>query len=212
MGHNPIRNTTKDVYEGGEGLLILAEAMGGKSTGTIIEDMEKRGQQQVAAAGGTKLPTEGSDNPAWAKMGVVFGEPVEGDPLFRDATVPQGWRVKATGHSMWSDLVDDKDRKRGSIFYKAAFYDRGAHIHVLRRFSVHEQYSPPPGYETIAAYVHDTNLGDCEPYNEAAVVFRVEAGPDDRPAFGESTSRKACADWLDEHYPNWADASSYWDE
>lgn len=209
MSRNPIRNTTKDVCEGPFGLLILAEAMGGKGTSEIIEDMEKRGQQQVAAAAGTKLPTEGSDNPAWAKMGVVFGEPVEGDPLFRDATLPEGWSVKPTDHSMWLDLVDEKGRKRGAMFYKAAFYDRGAHINPCRRFTVQTQYAEDGEQAHLGDYVGDTLKGETYPYREETSVFYAPTVEGD--AWGDE-SRKACVAWLNEHYPNWEDASAYWDD
>ena len=34
---------------------------------------------------------------------------------------------------MWSDLLDDKGVKRGSIFYKAAFYDRSAFLRLKEK-------------------------------------------------------------------------------
>ena len=76
-------------------------------------------------------------------MGITFGDPAESDdplfvdaqlpddPLFVDAQLPDGWRVEATDHSMWSNLLDDQGMVRGSIFYKAAFYDRDAFMHVV---------------------------------------------------------------------------------
>jgi hypothetical protein len=45
-------------------------------------------------------------------------------------SLPPGWKVVPTDHSMWSDLVDAKGEKRASIFYKAAFYDRDAFIRI----------------------------------------------------------------------------------
>ena len=93
-----------------------------------IESQEKRGQDQVVASSGTTLPVDGSNTPEIAALGIKFGDPVEGDPLFRHAELPDGWSVKATDHSMWSDVVDANGKAKASIFYKAAFYDRRARI------------------------------------------------------------------------------------
>jgi hypothetical protein len=51
--------------------------------------------------------------------------------MFRPATLPEGWRREGSDHAMWSHIVDDQGRKRASIFYKAAFYDRGAHMSLV---------------------------------------------------------------------------------
>jgi hypothetical protein len=55
---------------------------------------------------------------------------VPGDPLFCDATIPDGWTKKATEHAMWSSIVDTRGIEMVSVFYKAAFYDRSAHMHI----------------------------------------------------------------------------------
>lgn len=56
--------------------------------------------------------------------------------LFMKVILPEGWSIKRTDHSMWSNLTDNKGKKRASIFYKAAFYDRDAFINFNRRFSI----------------------------------------------------------------------------
>ena len=106
-------------------LLLLATEMVG---GGGIEAQEKAGQVQLVAS--DVLPTE-SLYGAREKLeaaGCVFGEPVEDDPLFTPVTLPPGWKKVGTEHDMWSSVVDDQGRERASIFYKAAFYDRKAHI------------------------------------------------------------------------------------
>lgn len=51
------------------------------------------------------------------------------DDLFYEVVLPEGWQVKSHGDSAyWSDLVDEHGDRVGSIFYKAAFYDRSAFI------------------------------------------------------------------------------------
>jgi hypothetical protein len=101
----------------------------------------------------TKLPTPSSNDPVWAKMGVIFGEPVEGDKkFFRHATLPTGWKIVPTDHHMYSNLVDDKGRPRAQIGFKAAFYDRWTSISTIHRFRVERLYherKPAPAPKEI---------------------------------------------------------------
>jgi hypothetical protein len=98
--------------------------MGGHPS--AIEAQEARGQQELV--NNTQLPVKCSPV-LKAKLqyaGVVFGNETPDDKLFCYATLPTGWKKQATGHSMWSELVDDQGVKQAMIFYKAAFYDRDA--------------------------------------------------------------------------------------
>ncbi|MBI4185795.1 hypothetical protein HY524_01970 [Candidatus Berkelbacteria bacterium] len=115
-----VRNTSAKQHR--EENLIMGLAHGDAA----IYMQEKQGQQDLIES--SSLPTKGSDNPAFKEMGIIFGEPFKDDPLFRPAQLPPGWTVKGSDHDMWSYLYDDKGEKRASIFYKAAFYDRKAHI------------------------------------------------------------------------------------
>lgn len=103
----------------------------GGNPGAILAQ-ESRGQKELVNS--AQLPTQCSaaDRAKLEAAGVVFGEPTKGDPLFCAATLPAGWKKVATDHSMWSDLVDETGKKRGSIFYKAAFYDRSATLYAER--------------------------------------------------------------------------------
>lgn len=94
-----------------------------------IEAQEARGQAELARSG--LLPTKvvGATEDDLRADGIALGDPLEDDPLFRPATLPDGWAVRPDpGHAMWSEVIDDADRPRWLIFYKAAFYDRRAHI------------------------------------------------------------------------------------
>ena len=53
------------------------------------------------------------------------------DPLFRPATLPDGWQRKASDHAMGSHIADALGRQRVTVFYKAAFYDRKAHMSLV---------------------------------------------------------------------------------
>ena len=89
-----------------------------------IEQQEARGQTEMVQS--EQLPTEVRGQEALEAAGVVFGSVCEGDDLFCCAVLPEGWKKRSTEHSMWSELVDEHDKVRASIFYKAAFYDRRA--------------------------------------------------------------------------------------
>lgn len=103
-----------------------------------IEAQEAQGQKELQNA--SQLPADPNDKridikEQYRHMGIKVIEQSNDDSLFFDVTLPEGWKIEPTNHSMWSDLVDNKDRKRASIFYKAAFYDRSAHINFNRRIN-----------------------------------------------------------------------------
>lgn len=100
-----------------------------------IEGQEKEGQALMAAS--SKLPKE-CPKEELEKLGFLFEG--EADNLFYHVQMPNGWSVVQTEHSMWSDLVDGKGQKRGGIFYKAAFYDRKAHMSLHRRYKTSRNF------------------------------------------------------------------------
>ena len=101
----------------------------GGNPGAIVAQ-EVTGQREFVAS--TQLPTDmrGNARTVLEEAGVVFGDISSDDPLFCDATLPEGWRKEATEHHMWSKLIDQDGNERASIFYKAAFYDRSAFLSV----------------------------------------------------------------------------------
>ena len=109
-------------------MALLAEAMGGRTDGRAIIEQERNGQAALCHGAEVHLPVQGSEHPAFAAMGVKMGAPLKDDPLFRRAELPAGWSIKPTDHNLWSDLCDETGKKRASIGYKAAFYDRWATI------------------------------------------------------------------------------------
>lgn len=116
-----VTNTTSQdpmVHLGG----LVAEGNDGYITG-----QERRGQTELVHS--ELMPTEAP----WADLvalGFVRGEVKEGDEIFTHATLPEGWSRKATDHSMWSTVVDERGIERVAIFYKAAFYDRSTHASI----------------------------------------------------------------------------------
>ena len=117
-----ITNTTAEVQK--DLLLGLLTALPGG-----VEASEARGQQELVRSQ-ARLPTRGCDEQALTALGFVIGPVIANDPIWREATLPPGWNIKATDHYMWSDILDETGKKRGHIFYKAAFYDRDAFMRL----------------------------------------------------------------------------------
>ncbi len=153
------------------------------------------------------------------------------DKIFWECQFPPGWRKKPTNHSMWSDLLDDKGRKRGSIFFKAAFYDYDAHIGLNHRYGVktffldakkEEIYDRQTGEhaqgkegirdEFVRVDVIDqttnASLFTTEIIERADWNNREEALSRSKR---QDLAKEECNKWLDEHYPQWREASAYWD-
>lgn len=179
--------------------------LGGKPTASIIAS-EKAGQRQFVNS--DTLPTQISpdDRATLEAAGVKFGEVVDGDPIFQYVELPAGWTKRGTGHDMWSDLLDDKGQKRASIFYKAAFYDRNAHLNTEHRYAVEFDYDRVDREQVAVANVTDCGkvIYSTEPIPTAEGTHRYDS------AISEP-ARQLALEWLDEHYPDWKDASAYWD-
>lgn len=93
-----------------------------------IEEQEAEGQKELVSS--SQLPRKGLTEEYIKKFGIELtqlGLP-NNDPLFVTVILPQGWTIKATDHSMWSELLDETGTSKAEIFYKAAFYDRDAFI------------------------------------------------------------------------------------
>lgn len=181
---------------------VVASTPGG------IEAQEARGQRDFVAS--TTLPKEClyCTREQLEEMGIIFGD--DADDLFVNVQLPEGWKKVATAPARGSYLVDEQGRKRASIFYKAALYDRRAHISLARRFSFRDQ--PVGGYDS------DYDKKTCE---------RVCVVTDCDMAIwtSEKMAPSAEIEWfnlsqhvvslgvvyLDEHYPDWKDPLAYWD-
>lgn len=124
-----IDNTSERMKDPAEKLALLAESLVAGSPASFIEGQERTGQAQLVAS--ELLPSDHGDDAPWLELGFTFGDPADGDPLFVHAILPEGWKKQATNHSMGSVIVDTLGRERVSIFYKAAFYDRKASMHII---------------------------------------------------------------------------------
>ena len=97
-----------------------------------ILDQESRGTKELREF--ETLPTDGCSTPEeiqkFKDLGFKIGDPFPNDPMFREATLPEGWAKqphKGNPH-FYTDIVDETGTARFLIFYKAAAYDRSADI------------------------------------------------------------------------------------
>jgi len=220
-------------------LSAIAYDMMGVPSDQAIYDAEARGQAEMVKSESLPVATNFCTDADLEAMGIQLGKPFEEDPIFRPAVLPDGWVRRPTDHSMWSEVVDSRGRVRLNIFYKAAFYDRSAHVGAEKRFNVLNGgsfRSRQPGYDRerdggFGNIPHDRDYVVCD-FGQGEVpieVFRVEVpdapdtprtreDPPERQAewdafwVAESAAQKTAEAWLDEHYPDWRKPAAYWDE
>lgn len=201
----------------------LLYAQEGESHFKAIENQEKRGQQMVVEYRRLPKATNSCSNirpkrddfeftkAQYEKMGIkIIGEY---DDLFWDVQLPNGWEIKATTHTMWNDLIDDKGRKRASFFYKAAFYDRDAFINFNTRYTTrvdHTANSEEVGYKGWCKSPTIGHIKDCEEviYSTATKDSFDDYGMQDNV---EKAIQEELENYMVEHYPDYKDVNAYWD-
>lgn len=119
--------TKKDITDTSR--LSSTEKLATALPGGVVEQ-EALGQRELVES--TQLPVQGllgRDRPRWEALGVkILDQGAGEDPLFCRVELPAGWRKVPTDHPLWTDLVDEGGKVVASICYKAAFYDRHAHV------------------------------------------------------------------------------------
>lgn len=199
----------KAALDGDIANMIVAFTPGG------IEAQEAQGQRDMASRfitlpkemrcphGGPWHDDEGGCSAGW-KVAQEFGFriTVGGDDIFHGVGAPDGWEIRPTEHAMHSDIVDDRGRVRGGIFYKAAFYDRRAAGNWVTRYQARTDYSRE--YRSVVACdAIDTETGD--------VLFHSEIICGERKNWlCQDEADKLVTDWLTEHFPQWRDVAAYW--
>jgi hypothetical protein len=195
-----IRNTTAAMREDpAEAMLLLAESMGPGGPGSAIQQQERDGQRQLLVS--DRLPSKiQGDRAEFEVLGFTFGDPDPDDPMFMPATLPEGWSREGSDHDMWSYLVDPAGRQRVGVFYKAAFYDRSAHMHLTGLgwyVTCHVEYDGPlvitddwATPETVRAALVDL-LADAR---AEAAKYRGYADEDGRDNANKAELRKIAAE------------------
>lgn len=176
-----------------------------------IEAQELEGQAELMY--GTEFPIDCDLSlDQLSRLGFKIGENI--DRVFRECSLPTGWEIVPTSHSMWNDVLDGNGIKRASMFYKASFYDRSAHVHFNSRYFVekkHEGDTPEVSYKErkrlpVSYVVTDRQTGK-ELYTTAVVT--PQEG--DEPWDIDDMLRPEADNWLNENYALHKDSLAYWD-
>lgn len=179
------------------------------STPGGIEAQEAQGQRDFVNRATLPKEIRGGSRSDLEKAGVKFKE--DSDDLFVNVILPDGWKKQPTDHSMHNEIIDGNGRKRASIFYKAAFYDRRADMSMNTRFSV--QVLPEDQYKDSTLSYEDRRDGKWYGMvlDGDKVIFRTD--PQKKPSYGDEDALLATAkQWLYKRYPDWESVSAYWDE
>lgn len=196
-------------------LNVLFEALLSGDPYGAIERGEKRGQSEFVSS--ERLPIRVNDGAntdskiQYEKMGIKVVDKY--DDLFYNVILPDGWKKEATGHSMWNNLLDNKDRVRATIFYKAAFYDRDAFINFERRFTTDcvlaEDAPSELSWSEKQLLPHYGVIKDC---GRVIAGTAERSAKNDREAYDiHNQMRDVATKRLKEMWPDFEDVNAYWD-
>ena len=112
-----------------------------------------------------------------------------------------------------SNLIDDRSRRRASLFYKAAFYDRNAFINIWPRYTTYTAHTL--NYDEVG--YDEWRKSPCVGYVEDCGVVIYSTEP--KPSFEnyceqdkvEDAIKEELENYMAEHYPDYKDSHAYWD-
>jgi len=197
-------------------LAHLVGMIGEGGVARYIEEQERDGQRQLAKSESLPSQLNGCTEEEVRAIGIDLG-PIpkdihKGDALFRPATLPDGWKIELTNHSMWSCIVDDRGFARASMFYKAAFYDRAAHLSLNVRIRMQQDYDARRRDGTTV-YIVTVAMPGCAPNGERnAKTIHTHVDTSGLPTEWQQAdaAQAATRAWLEENYPDYKSATAYW--
>ena len=180
-----------------EGMLTMAIAMATGSASEALEAVETAEQNQARL--NCRLPKKmRPTQEAFEALGFTFED--IGDSVLFKATLPDGWCLEEAG-GYWTNLIDEKGRKRGSYFYKSAFYDRDGNMRLSQRFhATYDAESPEKREGPYTVSVKDA---------DGTILFT--AGQCQK-AYSDEFDKlmEQAEEFLHTNYPEWKDPTKYW--
>lgn len=174
----------------------------GKLFDALIRSDEAAGQREVVATQRLPKTIPHWQKVTWEAICAAWGLTIVGevDDLFNKVELPHGWQIVASSHSMWTALNDSQGRQRALIFYKAAFYDRRAHIILESRYIYRIDYdSEAP---LLLVEVVD---------NATKQTIHILGTSTEEQWEERSEQEEAARKWIDEHYPDHRNPLAYWE-
>lgn len=146
----------------------------------------------------------------YEKMGIIITD--EYDDLFWNVILPEGWKTKSTEHHLWTDLVDNKGKKRAFFFYKGSFWDRDAFINFSTRYHAGVDHTADPS-SPYEIWKKSDYQGTVEDGNK--VIFSTECiaatGSFDGDDKVKAILQEKVDKYMEENYPDYMDIHAYWE-
>ena len=144
------------------------------------------------------------------ELGFSFVD-IIGDRVLCSATLPEGWKLQATEHEMWTDIIDSDGFKRGSMFFKSDVFDRDAHMYLIPRYRVCCDYIYNDDYSTSLVYFGNEKeklfiAGEVKISNDSSSEVRYAKYQE------KDNLLNLAKQFGNLNYPNWKDVLAYWDD
>lgn len=182
-----------------EAMMAMTIAM---TKGNASEGLESvQNAEQARARSNCRLPIDmNPSRKVFETLGFSFTD--IGDDVLFQATLPDGWTLKADRGGYCTYLIDEKGRTRGSYFYKGAFYDRSGNMSLDNRFCIdYERTDKNDRNSPIIVSVKDA---------DGTIIFT--AGQCDKLYSDQYDNLRAEArEYLKANYPEWENPVMYWD-
>ena len=193
-------------YGQDDAFLMFLRMMSGEKN--VVENMEREGHEKAIRQG--LMPKEMCPaKEEWEKIGFVFKE--IDDDLMYSVTLPEGWSRRMTDHDMHSEIVDANGLVRGTMFYKASFYDRKANMVLLPRYKITYKHDDldDNSYVTTIYFGNENEML----YVAGEVLERYDASVEEFYVAQEERRRleEACKAYALENYPDYDSEFAYWD-
>ncbi len=134
-------------------------------------------------------------------LGFVFEGTV--DDLFVNVKFPEGWTIRPTDHSMWSELIDQRANARASIFYKPAFYDSHAQMNLNKAITLTRNYELDKALQFLVMHGKEVLFS-------TDIVHDIKEYSDEYWA-EEIRLKTIATDWMNKNYPDNNNVMAYWD-
>ena len=148
------------------------------------------------------------DRTAWEKIGFSF-KVIPGDFVLCEATLPEGWSLEATDHSMYFDLFDEYGNRRGQLFYNSISKERNSTMSLFRKYGVHEEYDKDT--DSIGYY-----FGNDEErlFETKYIKLARNVSEEERKAFLKERVelKNVTLRFAKENYPDCMDVNAYWEK
>ena len=152
------------------------------------------------------LPVDMGDNDhqILKQYGIKFNGIVEGDEMFENVELPEGWSVVETDKPEWFSLDDNEGHSRATIHYSSSDWRRYAWLRVSRRFDIVPDYDYEDENPEVRVCVTD--------YRDTVfttMAYSYDTSSSEQYEAAKDAARQEALGWLEENYPQWENYLAY---